>query len=259
MRTARFFCDTINKNTGTTLNDTQFRHLTKVLRLKIGDSVELFDGKGALAQAIIEKIEKSQAVLTVKTIENYPKPSQQRITIASSIAKGERFELLVAKCTELGVDRIVPVIFERTVKQSLQQHRLQTIAVESTKQCQRLFLPIIDSPIALPETIKKLQSEYPAAKIIFGSLAQNTESIVSFNSGSNDTIAFIGPEGGMTETEENMLKEINAQPVRLTDTILRIETAAITFAAILAVKKDPRKQLTLVKAQETSEIPSPAQ
>jgi 16S rRNA (uracil1498-N3)-methyltransferase len=241
MRTVRFFCDTINHNTGAILTDTQFRHLIKVLRLKIGDCIELFDGKGTLAQAIIEKIEKSQAVLTVKNIKNYPKPSQQRIIIASSIAKGERFELLVAKCTELGIDRIVPVVFERTVKQALQQHRLQTIAVESTKQCQRLFLPIIDSPTGLSQAIEKLQSEYPDAKIIFGSLTENTKSVISLNFGSNDVIVFIGPEGGLTETEENILKKINAQPVRLTDTVLRIETAAITFAAILTAKRNSGK------------------
>jgi len=238
MRTARFFCDTINQGTGTILADTQFRHLTKVLRLKIGDPVELFDGNGALAQAIIEKIEKSQAVLAVKNIENYPKPTQQRIIIASSIAKGERFELLVAKCTELGVDRIAPVIFERTIKQALQPHRLQTIAVESTKQCQRLFLPLIDSPTGLPQAIEKLQSDYPNAKIIFGSLAENAESVINLDFGSNDTIAFIGPEGGLTEIEENTLKKINARPVRLTDTVLRIETAAITFAAVLAIMRN---------------------
>ncbi|PKL49649.1 MAG: hypothetical protein CVV39_02765 [Planctomycetes bacterium HGW-Planctomycetes-1] len=237
MRTARFFCDSIHRDTGTILTDVQFRHLTKVLRLKIGDSVELFDGKGTLAQAIIEKIEKSQAVLLVKTIENHPKPTQQRIIIASSIAKGDRFELLVAKCTELGIDRIVPVIFERTVKQSLQHRRLETIALESTKQCQRLFLPIIDSPISLSQAIEKLRADYPNAKIIFGSLTQNAESIINFDSALNEIIAFIGPEGGLTETEENMLKQTNAQPVKLTETVLRIETAAITFAAVLAAMR----------------------
>jgi 16S rRNA (uracil1498-N3)-methyltransferase len=233
MRTVRFFCDTISQITGAILTDVQFRHLTKVLRLKIGDSVELFDGKGTLAQAIIEKIEKSQAVLSVKTIENFSKPTERRIIIASSIAKGDRFELLVAKCTELGIDRIVPVIFERTVKQALQHRRLETIALESTKQCQRLFLPIVDSPVNFPQAIEKLLIEYPSAKIVFGSLAQNAESVINLDFGSNDVIAFIGPEGGMTQIEENMLREINARPVKLTDTVLRIETAAIAFAAVL--------------------------
>jgi len=238
MRTARFFCDSINPNTIAILTDVQFRHLTKVLRLKIGDTVELFDGKGAIAQAIIEKIEKTQAVLAVKTIKNYPKPARQRIIIASSIAKGERFEFLVAKCTELGIDRIVPTIFERTVKQSLQHRRLETIALESTKQCQKLFLPAIDQPTSLSQAIEKLQLEYPAAKIIFGSLTENAKSIISVDFGSNDVIVFIGPEGGLTETEENMLGKIKAQPLKLTDTILRIETAAITFAAVLTVMRN---------------------
>ncbi|MDD5011409.1 MAG: RsmE family RNA methyltransferase [Phycisphaerae bacterium] len=233
MRTARFFCDSLSKNTCATLTDAQFRHLTKVLRLKIGDSVELFDGKGALAQAVIEKIEKSQTVLTVKTIENFPKPSQRRVIIASSIAKGDRFELLVAKCTELGADRIVPVIFERTVKQAIQQRRLENIALESTKQCQRLFLPQIDLPTALPQAIENLKSDYPSAKIIFGSLTNVAESVINFDFGKNDIIAFVGPEGGMTQIEENTLKKTNALPVKLTDTVLRIETAAIAFAAIL--------------------------
>ncbi len=234
----RFFCDSIHRDTGTILTDVQFRHLTKVLRLKIGDSVELFDGKGALAQAVIEKIEKSQAVLSVKTIENYPQPWQRRIIIASSIAKGDRFEFLVAKCTELGVDRIIPVIFERTVKQALQPRRLETIALESTKQCQRLFLPEIDSPISLSQAIEKLRADYPNAKIIFGSLSAGSKSILNIEFDSNDLLAFIGPEGGMTQIEENMLEEINARPVRLTDTILRIETAAITFASVLAVMRN---------------------
>ncbi|MFA5292895.1 MAG: RsmE family RNA methyltransferase [Phycisphaerae bacterium] len=238
MRTLRFLCDTINQNTDAVLADTQFRHLTKVLRLKNGDSVELFDGKGALAQAVIKKIEKNHAVLTVKDVKNYSKPQRNRIIIASSIAKGERFELLVAKCTELGVDRIVPVIFERTVKQALQHKRLETIAAESTKQCQRLFLPVIDEPMDFKEIIKKLKTEYPNAKIVFGSLTEGAESIINFDFGSNDCFAFIGPEGGLTDAEENMLKEINAQAVKLTDTILRIETAAIVFAACLTAKRD---------------------
>jgi 16S rRNA (uracil1498-N3)-methyltransferase len=237
MRTTRFFCDNINPDTAAVISDAQFRHLTKVLRLSIGDSVELFDGNGTIAQAVIGKIEKNIASLTIKDIKSYPKPQKNRIIIASSIAKGERFEMLVAKCTELGVDRIVPVIFERTVKQSIQQQRLDTIALESAKQCQRLFLPVIDKPADFKNVIEKLKIDYPDAKIIFGSLTSDTKSITIFSPAENDVIAFVGPEGGLTEAEENMLKKINAQSVRLTDTILRVETAAIAFAAVLTAKR----------------------
>ena len=237
MRTARFFCNTINQDTSAVLTGDQFRHITKVLRLKNGDSVELFDGDGTIAQAVIDKIEKNLVRLTLKDTKNYPKPQKNRIVIASSIAKGERFEMLVAKCTELGVDRIAPVIFERTVKQSIQQQRLDTIALESAKQCQRLFLPVIDKPADFKDVIEKLKTDYPGAKIIFGSLTSDAKSITIFNLDEYDIIAFIGPEGGLTEDEENILKKINAQPVRLTDTILRVETAAIAFTAVLTAKR----------------------
>jgi 16S rRNA (uracil1498-N3)-methyltransferase len=237
MRTARFFCNTINQDTGVVLTGDQFRHLTKVLRLKNGDLVELFDGDGTIAQAVIDKIEKNLVRLTIKDTKNYPKSQKNRIIIASSIAKGERFEMLVAKCTELGVDRIVPVIFERTVKQSIQQQRLDTIALESAKQCQRLFLPVIDKPADFKDALEKLKIDYPGAKIIFGSLTSAAESIIIFNPDESDIIAFIGPEGGLTEAEEDTLKKINAQSMRLTDTILRVETAAIAFAAVLTAKR----------------------
>lgn len=237
MRTARFFCDTISRDSPVVISDIQFRHLTKVLRLKAGDSVQLFDGKGTVADAIIEKITKNEAFLKVQDIKVFDAAGRQKIIIASSIAKGQRFELLAAKCTELGVDRIVPVIFERTVKQVLQQRRLESIAIESAKQCGRIFLPAVDSPLNFEKALENLPPQYPGAKIIFGSLAEDAESIVNFDLGSADCIAFIGPEGGLTQTEEDMLKKINAHPVRLTDTILRIETAAIAFAAHLAAKR----------------------
>ena len=95
--------------------------------------------------------------------------------------------------------------------------------------------------MSFEKALEKIQVEYPQAKIIFGSLTENAESIINFDSGSSDVVAFIGPEGGLTEAEERLLKKINAQAVRLTDTILRIETAAIAIAAILAAKRDSRE------------------
>jgi 16S rRNA (uracil1498-N3)-methyltransferase len=115
--------------------------------------------------------------------------------------------------------------------------RFEAIAVESAKQCGRIFLPLIDKPLSFEKALENLRTDYPKAKIIFGSLQENAGSIINFNLGSA-VVAFIGPEGGLTEAEENLLLKIGAKPVRLTDTILRIETAAIAFAAILAAKRN---------------------
>ena len=220
------------------MTDSQFRHLTKVLRLKPGDAVELFDGKGTLAKALIKKIEKDLARLAILDTKIFPQPNSKRIIIAPSIAKGERFDLLTAKCTELGADVILPVIYQRTVKQTIQSRRLETIALESAKQCHRLFLPKIEQPQTLQQAIEKIRLDYPNAKLIFGSLTKGSISITDFEFGENDCAAFIGPEGGLTDQEEAFLKSHNAQPVGLTDTVLRIETAAVAAAAILAVKRN---------------------
>ncbi|MDD5134437.1 MAG: RsmE family RNA methyltransferase [Phycisphaerae bacterium] len=241
----RFFCETIEPCGDVFLCDVQSRHLTKVLRLSIGDTVELFDGKGAVAEAVVEKISKDKTQLKIQSLNICKSRENQRIIIAPSVAKGQRFELIISKCTELGIDRIRPVIFERTVKQvegknALRRYELLTI--ESAKQCERNFLPVIDEPRNFPNAAEELGKLYPDAKIIFGSLTDGAESIMNLDFGEQDIIAFVGPEGGLTDWEEDMLKKINAVPVRLTDTILRIETAAMAIASILAAKRDSKEQ-----------------
>ncbi|MFA6186576.1 MAG: RsmE family RNA methyltransferase [Phycisphaerae bacterium] len=241
MRKARFYCETITLNAEAVIDDVQLRHLTKVMRLAKGDCVELFDGKGTTAQAAIEKITKNQALLKIQSLDTLPARTNRRIIIASSEAKAQRFELVIGKCTELGVDRISPIIFERTVKQPEGKNvlrRYEAIAVESAKQCQRNFLPIIDKPQNFEQAIEQLTKEYPNAKIIFGSLTEGSISVINFEFNTQDIIAFIGPEGGFTEAEEKTLKTLNAAAVKLTDTVLRIETAAIAVGAILAAKRE---------------------
>src|SRR4030042_2033323 len=222
MKTSRFFCNTINSDS-VIISDVQFRHLTKVLRLQKGAHVELFDGKGTVAQAIIEKITKDSAQLNIQSKELLNKRTGRTITIASSIAKAQRFEEIIAKCTELGVDRICPVIFERTVKQAagtIASHRFESIAVESAKQSGRIFLPVIDKPENFEIVLKNLQKESPSAKFIFGSLAKTAKSIINLDFASQECCVFIGPEGGLTEEEEKLLKKTNARPFRITDTTL---------------------------------------
>jgi 16S rRNA (uracil1498-N3)-methyltransferase len=164
-----------------------------------------------------------------------------KIIIASSIAKGERFDWLISKCTELGVDRICPVIFEWTVKQAKGEtilKRYENLTIAAAKQSQRIFLPRIDNPCPFTESLSALQKELPGAEILFGSPSSKASPLIGQNfAAQKDTIAFIGPEGGMTEQEEQLLREAGGREVRLTDTILRIETAAVCFASILAAER----------------------
>ena len=218
------------------MDGAEARHIAKVMRAKIGDRLELFDGTGVLAESVIEGIAGKKIVLKILQIIKAEPRVEKRIIIAASIAKGERFNWLISKCTELGVDKIVPVIFQRTVKQPKNKKivdRWNSLAISSAKQCKRLHLPKIVTPIQFKDAIEELKS---TGQILFGSCDKDSQTADSFELNS-DTIVFIGPEGGMTKAEEELLGNSGAKPVSVCDTILRVETAAVAFAAILAAKR----------------------
>ena len=212
-----------------------------VLRLAAGDKVELFDGLGGLATAVISGIRKNIVTLDVEELRRSEMPKSRRIIIAVSVPKGERFDWLIEKCTELGVERICPVIFERTVKQPGNPKALDrwlNLAISAAKQCRRLFLPQIDPPMNLQEVIESIKKDSPNCRILAGGMSDDYPSLAGQSFGENDVAAFIGPEGGFTENEENLLRSGGVQFVRLTDTILRTETAAVAFAAVLCAQRD---------------------
>lgn len=232
----RFYADSIHQPE-TILTGTEAHHLASVMRLGPGERVELFDGRGALAAAVITKASNRRVILSIEQIDFYSEPEKPGVTIAASIAKGERFDWLIARCTELGVDRIVPVIFERTVKQPKNPKildRWNNIAISSSKQCKRLILPKIDKALSLTEVIKANSDSL----LLVGSLDEQAQPLVNMEIPDSDIIAFVGPEGGLTVDEAQLLQQHNARPVRLTDTVLRIETAAVAFASILTARRD---------------------
>jgi 16S rRNA (uracil1498-N3)-methyltransferase len=236
MHSNRFYCDVLKEPTAE-LTGGEAHHLCNVCRLKTGDEVELFDGAGTLATASIEKAAGKSVLLKIIEIEKVEKPIKPEVIIAVSLPKGDRFDWLLEKCTELGVDRIVPVIFERTVKQPKNPkaaERWRNIAISAAKQCRRIYLPQIDAPVTLDEVL----SGHNEAEILVGSPDTKFPTLITQQFGTKDVIAIIGPEGGITEDEKELLENHGAKSVRLTDTVLRIETAALTFAAILLTERD---------------------
>lgn len=219
-------------------------HMLHVMRMKEGDWVELFDGQGVLGRAVIRQAGSRKALLEVEEATTHRQRVESRIIIAASVAKGERFDWLIGKCTELGVDRICPVVFERTVKLAKGGNivqRYMNLAIAAAKQCERVFLPQIDEPLGLGQCLAKVKEEYPGGEILFGGWSEKSRPILGEKiDGQKDFIAFIGPEGGLTAEEEALLREVGGREVQLTDTILRIETAAVSFAAILASGRLPK-------------------
>jgi len=236
----RFYCESI-KEGQVQLKPDQAHHLASVLRLAAGERVELFDGKGTVAQAVIKDVSRKTVTLQVDKIRSEPARRTGRIVIAASIPKAQRFDWLVTKCTELGVDHIAAVIFERTVKLAKgisTSDRFNKLVIAAAKQCGRIFLPKITGPADLQQTLALLKNNYPDARLIFGALNPQAESVVELARDGKDIIAFVGPEGGITVEELNLLKSAGASSVRLTDTTLRIETAALALAAILCAARN---------------------
>jgi 16S rRNA (uracil1498-N3)-methyltransferase len=235
----RFYCNSITKQS-VELSGSETHHLSSVRRLSKGDKVELFDGIGTVAAATIESSSNKKVSLLIDEIKVIPRPSKTEIVIAVSIAKGSRFDWVIEKCTELGIDRISPVIFERTVKHAKNPDitgRWNNLAIAAAKQSRRVFLPQIDKPAALTDVIKVLKKDFPQAQFLLGSPSAEVPFLINQLVTCNAVVALVGPEGGLTEQEQAFLKDNGVQSIRFADTILRIETAAVAFASILTAQR----------------------
>lgn len=201
------------------------RHADRVLRMRPGDRVALFDGRGG---EWLGEIEGTDGGVSVRVLESRSGTSAMDVVVASACPKGRRLEFLVQKLAELGVRAFVPVRFRRSVVRMTpaRRTRLERIATEASKQCGRAdILEIRDEvdPAAL------FPSLAPAA--VFLASPESEEPLV--RAAHRSAAAIIGPEGGLTPEETRLLLDAGARPVTLASTILRIETAAIVSAALL--------------------------
>jgi len=214
----------------------QAKHLAVVKRLGANNEIELFDGKGSIAVAKVTANGK-KVQLEITSLKTVEKNNKTKITIAASIAKRDRFDWMIAKCSEIGVDTIIPVIFERTVKQPNNPkiiQRWKNIAVSAAKQCKNLFLTKIEKPITISEMMT--ESANSNVEILVGQIDPKAQNVINITI-KQENMAIIGPEGGFTQNEIELFKRHNAKIVQITDTILRTETAAVAMASVLAAKR----------------------
>lgn len=233
----RFYCESID--TESFLDPIESSHLCRVLRAKKGTPLELFDGRGTLAEGIVERVDKKRTAVRAQKIVRTPGATTGRIILAVSFAKGQRFDWLVEKCTELGVDHIAAVQLERTVKlgKNTALERYRKISIAAAKQSKRLFLPKITGPEKFPATLHSLIDQYPQNLLIYGDPDGIPLSELPAVKDGQDCVVIIGPEGGLSENELALLAANDASGVAVNRNILRIETAAIAFCATVAVTR----------------------
>ncbi len=213
------------------LNLDETRHLRDVLRLREGAEICVFDGEGREFLGAVEKISKSETLLKIiREITPSAPESSLDLTLAIALLKGEKFDLVVQKSVELGVNRIIPLNTKRAdVKLTDGEKKLERwrkIALEAAKQSGRAKLLKIEKPIDFKEFVEAKSG----TRILF---AERNGTSFSEIETAQQIIAVVGAEGGWEDTEIETAREKGFQIITLGGRILRAETAAISTAAIL--------------------------
>ncbi len=216
------------------LNDKAAHHVAKVLRLKTGEVLTLFDGQGRECLASIKSVSKNKVTVVMDEVIDCQRESPLGIHLAQGLSKGERMDVVVQKATELGVKSFTPLISERSVVK-LDEKRMQKklmhwqgIVISASEQCGRNQLMTIHPPLKLSQW---LQSEIGHHSLILSPSAKTSFHDISINNTSVSLM--IGPEGGFSESEIEEALSAKAQALSLGPRILRTETAAIAVCAIL--------------------------
>ena len=218
------------------------KHIKTVLRAREGEELTLCDGEGMDYQCRIASLERGvlRDILSKEVCETEPKT---KITLYQGLPKADKMELIIQKCVELGVDRIVAVSTERAIvkldkKESKTLERWQKIAEAAAKQSGRGKIPEIG------QQVLKFKEAVAEAKELDGAIIpyekEQETGIRQFVQGfRGESIGvFIGPEGGFAEEEIALAQENGITPITLGKRILRTETAGMTTAAILLYELD---------------------
>jgi 16S rRNA (uracil1498-N3)-methyltransferase len=226
------------------LCDSEAHHARDVLRMKRGDRVVVFNGRGREITAQIVDLKKHEVRLRELRQNETPRLRAQ-ITLGQAIPKGKNMDLIVQKAVEIGAAEIAPLISERTIvdldKKEAEQKRgkWQQIAIEAAKQCGQNWLPIL----LAPKKLKDFFAQQPGHDLrLIGSLqpdALHLRHILSkYRERQGDrpqsVLMMVGPEGDFTPAELALAKTNGCVPITLGPIILRVETAAIYCLSVLS-------------------------
>ncbi|SHE65193.1 16S rRNA (uracil1498-N3)-methyltransferase [Seinonella peptonophila] len=205
-------------------------HIKNVMRFQPGDQIICCDEQGADYLAMIETIQPSQIRLNILNQSPSMGEPHTEVVLWQSIPKGDRWDWILQKSTELGVKRIVPVISERTIvkidnrKLEKKQSRWQRIVKEAAEQSHRGMIPLVESVYHFNDLLSALSNQ-PAWIAYEQGGNSFYQSLKAYPKGEIHLI--IGPEGGFTRQEIERAKQAGIKPVTLGKRILRTETAAI--------------------------------
>ena len=224
-----FFKENLSDNLNSNLDKSQSHYISKVMRIKEGESFSLFNDSGEW-EAKINEIKKGIVnFIIVKKLKNSENNSE--IWLAFTPIKLNYLNFMIQKATELGVTKFIPILSERTMVRDLNSERLNKVIIEASEQSNRIKLPKLEKLVKFKDFIKL----YKDTDIVFGDLNSSNDQI-KINKDSPVCI-LIGPEGDFSENERKEILDLkNVKSLKINKNILRAETAAISIISIIGFK-----------------------
>lgn len=222
------------QNDHVTLTGDEAHHCTRVLRSKLGETVEVFDGEGKSAQGEITYLTKDKVEITLNDDHSFSiAPSE--IHLIQAIPKGGNMELIVQKAVELGITTIQPLITEHTIARAEQMDKKllkwQRIALEACKQCGQNYLPTILPVQKFSNWIEIRQSA--DLNLVAALLPTSLPLTEAFLAKPTSASFIIGPEGDFSDPEYQQIIDAGYQPVTIGDIVLRVETATLYCLSVI--------------------------
>lgn len=238
---ARFFVDTSDVQGSTVFirSKEDIKHISKVLRLKEGDKIEVSDSAEWEYEAEIVYIDGDTVEAAITDKQKFAREPHVRVTLFQGIPKQSKMETIVQKCVELGVYSIVPVFMDRTVvvdkgKFDKKIERWQRVSAEAVKQCRRGIIPEVGEAVKSKD-LPDILSSYDLILFPYENETGRTiKDALRAQESIPETVAVvIGPEGGFSDKEADSLKAAGADCVSLGKTILRTETAGMASLSMI--------------------------
>ncbi len=222
-----FFSDTLSANMIDKLDKDQSHYLSKVMRLKENEVFSLFNKEGEWEAKILGISKNTVEFKIIKQLRQ--KEITKELWLAFSPIKSNYQNFMLQKATELGVTKFLPIIFDRTVVRKINKDRLEKIVIEASEQSNRINVPTIEGAQDLVNFLKKNSMD-----LIFTDLNSNIKKIDKSKFTDKPVCIIIGPEGDFSEAErEEILSFKGVQPIKISENILRSETAVISAISIV--------------------------
>ena len=220
---------------GTTIDlaESAANHVGRVLRMKVGEPLVLFNGEGGAFQGKVAAVSKKQVQVELEHLIEGDAESPLVIELGQTLSRGERMDYAIQKATEMGVTSITPLFSERcevklnAERQEKQRRRLQQIAISACEQCGRNIVPVINPPVRLQEWLDTRETELNFV------LHHRTEKKLDGYDKPVSVSLLIGPEGGLTAEEIDQAEARAFKPLALGPRVLRTETAPVAAISLM--------------------------